>query len=96
MRTMAEDNQVHQDVVSKLWQVYSTYLCVHWSSELHMVKSGTDKDIPKAQRRGAIVIIGMIAVARPKFVTERIDTLLHVGLGPLGKVRLCFLRSTPR
>ncbi|KAB5590206.1 Condensin complex subunit 1 [Ceratobasidium theobromae] len=77
MRTMAEDNQVHQDVVSKLWQVYST-----------------DKDIPKAQRRGAIVIIGMIAVARPKFVTERIDTLLHVGLGPLGKTDLVLARYT--
>jgi hypothetical protein len=47
---------------------------------------GTDKDIPKAQRRGAIVVLGMVAVAKPKVVTERIDTLLHVGLGPLGKV----------
>ncbi|KAF8761119.1 Condensin complex subunit [Rhizoctonia solani] len=68
MRTMAEDNQIHPDIITKLWQVYST-----------------DKDIPKAQRRGAIVVLGMIAVAKPKVVTERIDTLLHVGLGPLGK-----------
>ncbi|KAJ1311862.1 hypothetical protein OPQ81_010322 [Rhizoctonia solani] len=77
MRTMAEDNQIHPDVITKLWQVY-----------------GTDKDIPRAQRRGAIVILGMIAVAKPKVVTERIDTLLHVGLGPLGKEDLVLARYT--
>lgn len=48
--------------------------------------TGADRDIPKAQRRGAIVILGMIAVAKRQVVTERIDTLLNVGLGPLGKV----------
>ncbi|KAF8679984.1 Condensin complex subunit [Rhizoctonia solani] len=77
MRTMAEDNQIHPDIITKLWQVYST-----------------DKDIPKAQRRGAIVVLGMIAVAKPKVVTERIDTLLHVGLGPLGKEDLVLARYT--
>ncbi|CAE6447473.1 unnamed protein product [Rhizoctonia solani] len=77
MRTMAEDNQIHPDVINKLWQVYST-----------------DKDIPKAQRRGAIVVLGMVAVAKPKVVTERIDTLLHVGLGPLGKEDLVLARYT--
>jgi hypothetical protein len=55
-----------------------------------MIETGAGKDIPKAQRRGAIVILGMIAVARQKVVTERIDTLLNVGLGPLGKVRIPF------
>ncbi|KAG8711565.1 Condensin complex subunit [Ceratobasidium sp. 423] len=77
MRTMAEDNQIHPDIITKLWQVY-----------------GTDKDIPKAQRRGAIVILGMIAVAKQKVVTERIDTLLHVGLGPLGREDLVLARYT--
>ncbi|QRV75821.1 condensin complex subunit 1 [Ceratobasidium sp. AG-Ba] len=77
MRTMTDDNQIHRDVISKLWQVYST-----------------DKDIPKSQRRGAIVILGMIAVARREVVTERIDTLLNVGLGPLGKADLVLARYT--
>ncbi|KAH7345411.1 non-SMC mitotic condensation complex subunit 1-domain-containing protein [Rhizoctonia solani] len=77
MRTMAEDNQIHPDVISKLWQVYST-----------------DKDIPQSQRRGAIVILGMIAVAKQKVVTERIDTLLQVGLGPIGKDDLVIARYT--
>ncbi|CAE6434454.1 unnamed protein product [Rhizoctonia solani] len=77
MRTMAEDNQIHPDIITKLWQVYST-----------------DKDIPQSQRRGAIVILGMIAVAKQKVVTERIDTLLQVGLGPLGKEDLVLARYT--
>jgi condensin complex subunit 1 len=38
------------------------------------------------QRRGAIIILGMLAVAKREVVTERVDTLLKIGLGPLGKV----------
>ncbi|EUC53540.1 condensin complex subunit 1 [Rhizoctonia solani AG-3 Rhs1AP] len=77
MRTMAEDNQIHPDIINTPWQVY-----------------GTDNNIPKAQRRGAIVILGMIALAKQKVVTDRIDTLLHVGLGPLGKEDLVLARYT--
>ncbi|CAE6532324.1 unnamed protein product [Rhizoctonia solani] len=77
MRTMAEDNQIHPDIITTLWQVY-----------------GTDNNIPKAQRRGAIVILGMIALAKQKVVTDRIDTLLQVGLGPLGKEDLVLARYT--
>ncbi|CAE6439777.1 unnamed protein product, partial [Rhizoctonia solani] len=77
MRTMAEDNQIHPDIINTLWQVYST-----------------ENNIPKAQRRGAIVILGMIAVAKQKVVMDRIDTLLHVGLGPLGREDLVLARYT--
>ncbi len=38
------------------------------------------------QRRGAIIILGMLAVAKRDVVTERVETLLNVGLGPLGQV----------
>lgn len=56
---------------------------------------GSDRPLPKPQRRGAIIILGMLALARRSVVTERVDTLLKVGLGPLGKVSslcpsLCF------
>ncbi|KAG9093663.1 Condensin complex subunit [Ceratobasidium sp. 370] len=80
MRTMTDDNQIHPDVVNKLWQVYG--------------KCAADKGILKAQRRGAIVILGMIAVARRQVVTERIDTLLNIGLGPFGKADLVLARYT--
>ncbi|KAF7983455.1 hypothetical protein HWV62_21732 [Athelia sp. TMB] len=77
MRSMMDDGQIHSDVISKLWQVYSS-----------------DRPLPKAQRQGAIIIIGMLALARRSVVTERIDTLLKVGLGPLGKADLTLARYT--
>lgn len=46
----------------------------------------TSKPIDKAQRRGAIIILGMLAIAKREIVTERVDTLLRIGLGPLGQV----------
>ncbi|KAJ8481937.1 hypothetical protein ONZ45_g15130 [Pleurotus djamor] len=42
--------------------------------------------LPKAQRRGAIIIIGMLALAKRAVVTDHVDTILKVGLGRLGKV----------
>ena len=40
----------------------------------------------KEQRRGAIIIIGMLARARGSVVQDRVDVLLNIGLGPRGKV----------
>lgn len=40
--------------------------------------------IARAQRRGAILILGMLATADRALVADRIDTLLHIGLGTLG------------
>lgn len=42
------------------------------------------KAIPRAQRRGAIIVLSMLAVAKKEIVSEHIDTLLGVGLGALG------------
>ena len=47
---------------------------------------GSDKQLPKEQRRGAIIILGMLALAKRHVVTDRADVLLKIGLGPLGKV----------
>ncbi|TDL22771.1 hypothetical protein BD410DRAFT_898004 [Rickenella mellea] len=77
MRTMMDDDQIHGDVIAKLWMVYSS-----------------DKQLPRQQRRGAIIIIGMLALARRSIVTDRIDTLLKVGLGPFGKADLLLGRYT--
>ncbi|OCH87806.1 hypothetical protein OBBRIDRAFT_889536 [Obba rivulosa] len=77
LRSMMEDGQVHDDVITKLWQVYSS-----------------DRALPKAQRRGAIIILGMLALARRSVVAERVDTLVKVGLGRLGKADLTLARYT--
>ncbi|KAG6909474.1 hypothetical protein DXG01_017196 [Tephrocybe rancida] len=46
----------------------------------------TNKQLPKAQRRGAIAILGMLALAKRSVLTDRVETMLKTGLGPFGKV----------
>ncbi|KAF8137642.1 non-SMC mitotic condensation complex subunit 1-domain-containing protein [Boletus edulis] len=52
------------------------------------------KSLPACQRRGAIIILGMFALAKRNVVSERVDVLLRVGLGPLGKADLTLARYT--
>lgn len=88
MRYMMDDDQIHPDVVNKLWQAYSKHLitlCPNiMCQNLHCL--GSDRPLPKQQRRGAIIIIGMLALARRSVVQDRVDVLLKIGLGPMGKV----------
>lgn len=55
---------------------------------------GTDQEIPRDQRRGAIIILGMLGLAKREVMTERTDTLLKIGLGPRGKTDLVLARYT--
>lgn len=54
----------------------------------------TEQEIPKAQRQGAIIILGMLAIAKRDVVTERVDSLLKVGLGHHGQNDLVLARYT--
>ena len=49
---------------------------------------GKEKPLPKPQRRGAIIILGMLALAKRSVLTDKVAVMLRVGLGPLGKVRI--------
>jgi condensin complex subunit 1 len=51
-----------------------------------LTTQGTEQEIPKAQRQGAIIMLGMLAIAKKEVVTERVDALLRIGLGPFGMV----------
>lgn len=42
------------------------------------------RPIAKAQRRGAILVLSMLATADRALVADKIETLLQIGLGPLG------------
>ncbi|THU93618.1 hypothetical protein K435DRAFT_187993 [Dendrothele bispora CBS 962.96] len=53
-----------------------------------------DRVLPKTQRRGAIIILGMLASAKRSILTDRVDTMLKVGLGALGKADLTLARYT--
>lgn len=87
------DGGVHPDVVAKLWQVYCT--SAYTTSRLSADKAGVrnkltqtaaDQFIPKPQRQGAIIVLGMLAMARREVVTEKVESLLKIGLGQHGMV----------
>ncbi|KAG2156915.1 non-SMC mitotic condensation complex subunit 1-domain-containing protein [Suillus bovinus] len=50
--------------------------------------------LPRSQRRGAIIILGMLALSKRTIVSEKVDTLLKIGLGPFGKADLTLARYT--
>ena len=66
--TMMKENLVSELVVGKLWQVYGVQR----------------KEISRTQRRGAILVLSMLAVADPNVVTQEIETMLRIGLGGHG------------
>lgn len=47
---------------------------------------GSERPLPKMQRRGAVIILGMLALARRGVVADRVEVLVKIGLGNLGKV----------
>lgn len=53
---------------------------------------GTSQAIDKRQRRGAIIILSMLAAPRRDIVVDHVDTLLQIGLGASGKADLQLAR----
>jgi len=45
-------------------------------------------NLPKPQRRGAILILGMFALSKKDVLMDKVDVMLKVGLGPRGKVSI--------
>ena len=91
MRIMMEDGRIHSDVVAKLWQVYSMSLVPSPDSicfNPFVCEKGSDRPLPRAQRRGTVIILGMLALAKRGVVADRVETLVKVGLSNLGKVCL--------
>jgi len=48
------------------------------------------RHLTQGQRRGAIIVLGMMASADRGVLTEHVDTMLKVGLGSLSKVSCAF------
>ena len=53
-----------------------------------------NKETSKKQRRGAIIVLGMLAVADPDIVVKEMETCLRIGLGELGFKDLGLARYT--
>ena len=78
LNTMVKADHVSNLVVTKLWQVYSVQ----------------KQEISRNQRRGAIIVLGMLATADPEIVVKEMGTMLRIGLGPLGRSDLALAKYT--
>ena len=78
LSTMMTANHISELVVSKLWQVYGVQ----------------KREISKSQRRGAIIVLGMLATAKPEIVVGEMETMLRIGLGGLGRADLQLAKYT--
>jgi hypothetical protein len=56
---------------------------------------GAPQALPRSQRRGAIIILGMLALSKRTIISEKVDTLLKIGLGSFGKVNASKSPSIP-
>ncbi|KAG5936664.1 hypothetical protein E4U59_004889 [Claviceps monticola] len=78
LATMMKGGIVPDVVISKLWQVYGVQR----------------RDISRTQRRGAIIVLGMLATASPSIVVDEIETMLRTGLGSHGRNDLQLAKYT--
>lgn len=78
LSTMMKQGMILDLVISKLWQVYGVQ----------------KREISRTQRRGAIIILGMLATASPEIVVSDMETMLRTGLGPQGRNDLQLAKYT--
>ena len=76
LSTMMKAGQVPEAVIIKLWQVYGVQ----------------KKEISRNQRRGAIVVLSMLALSDPRVVVPEMETILRIGLGSIGRADLALAK----
>ena len=78
LSTMMSAKHISELVITKLWQVYGVQ----------------KREISKSQRRGAIIVLGMLATAKPEIVVGEMESMLRIGLGSLGRSDLQLAKYT--
>lgn len=78
LATMMKGGMVPDMVIGKLWQVYGVQ----------------KREISRTQRRGAIIVLGMLATASPEIVVSDMETMLRTGLGAMGRSDLQLAKYT--
>lgn len=78
LATMMKVGLIHDIVIHKLWQVYGVQ----------------KREISRTQRRGAIIVLGMLATANPEIVVGEMEAMLRTGLGSLGRSDLQLAKFT--
>ncbi|KAK6850923.1 condensin complex subunit 1 [Apiospora arundinis] len=69
LATMMKGGMISDVVIQKLWEVYGYQ----------------KREISRSQRRGAIIVLGMLASANPEIVVGEMETMLRTGLGAYGR-----------
>ncbi|KAI9800217.1 MAG: hypothetical protein M1825_004201 [Sarcosagium campestre] len=84
--------------LTSLEQLLSTMMKAGLVSELVISKLwqvyGAQKEISKSQRRGAIIVLGMLSAADASIVVKEMEVMLKIGLGPLGRADFGLARYT--
>ncbi|OTA65753.1 condensin component [Hypoxylon sp. EC38] len=78
LATMMKGGMISDRVITKLWEVYGFQ----------------KREISRSQRRGAIIVLGMLATASPEIVVGEMETMLRTGLGSLGRSDLQLAKYT--
>jgi len=78
LHLMMKQGMIPDLVIAKLWQVYGVQR----------------REISKKQRRGAIIVLGMLATASPEIVVGEMETMLRIGLGAHGRADLQLAKYT--
>ncbi|KAK0736695.1 condensin-like protein [Apiosordaria backusii] len=78
LATMMKQGMIPEIVIAKLWQVYGVQ----------------KREISRKQRRGAIIVLGMLATASPEIVVGEMETMLRTGLGSHGRADLQLAKFT--
>lgn len=84
--------------LTSLEQLLSTMMQADFVSDAVIQKLwqvyGVRKEISKNQRRGAIIVLGMLALADPEIIVKEMEVCLRVGLGSLGRSDLVLAKFT--
>ncbi|KAI1435816.1 armadillo-type protein [Xylaria sp. CBS 124048] len=78
LATMMKQGMISERVITKLWDVYGFQ----------------KREISRSQRRGAIIVLGMLATASPEIVIGEMETMLRFGLGAHGRADLQLAKYT--
>ncbi|KAF1967505.1 hypothetical protein BU23DRAFT_542597 [Bimuria novae-zelandiae CBS 107.79] len=78
LSTMMKQGMIKDSVVQKLWATYGYQ----------------KKALSRTMRRGAIIVLGMLALAKPEIIVNEMELCLRIGLGELGRRDLGLARYT--
>ncbi|KEQ79835.1 hypothetical protein M438DRAFT_305403 [Aureobasidium pullulans EXF-150] len=78
LSTMMQSDFIKDATIQKLWQIYGI----------------ERREISKNQRRGAIIVLGMLALADPDIIVKEMETCLRIGLGAYGRTDLVLAKFT--